>query len=223
MNQKTKILGIAVIAILALVAVGAGVAFAQSSTPPSGYGPGWMMGDYSQDGPGYGMMGWRGGTLGGFAQDEAGWEWMESMHAWMTAEGGMHTFVWDALGELLGMTSDELTAAVNSDQSLAEIAGEKGVSRAELISALESAHAQALVQAVEAGYLTQEQADSILSHMAGRYELMIDRAAAIYGPRGGYRGMMGGAYGLPGADGQFVPGSCHGYWGDSTPEQPSQP
>ncbi len=222
MNQTTKILGIALIAILGLVVLGAGVAFAQTSNPTTGYGSGWMMGDYSEDGTGYGVIGRRGGMMGGFAQDEAGWEWMESMHEWMTTEGGMHTFVWNALGEALGMTSDELTAAVNSDQTLAEIAEENGVSRSELITALQSAHEQALTQAVEDGYLTQDQADSIFTQMAGRYELMIDRAGVNYGLRGGFRGMMGGSY-WPGADGQFVPGSCHGDWDDSTTDQQSQP
>ena len=215
MNNKTKIFGIALIAILALVALGAGVAFAQSSTPTSGYGPGWMMGDYSEDGTGYGWAGRHGGMMSGFAQNEDGLEWMSAMHQWMTDEGGMRTFVWNALGEVLGMTSDELTAAVSSNQSLAEIAEERGISRSELITALESAHEEALAQAVGEGYLTQEQADSILSHMAGRYEYMIDNAGVNQGMPGGYRGMMGGAYYQPGADGQFVPGSCHRDWDDS--------
>jgi len=207
MNNTMKILGIALLAVLAVTAVGAGVAFAQTPTPTTGYGPGWMMGGSGQAGYGRGMMGGRGGMMGGYAQAGGGYEWMDAMHAWMTETGGMHTFVWDALADVLGLTNDELTAEVNSGKTIAEIAEAQGVSRADLVAAVETAHQDALAQAVADGALTQEQADAMLTQMAGRYEWMIDNMGAGYG-------MMGGQYGA---------GGCHGNWDGSTPGAQSRP
>ena len=210
MNNKFKFFGITLLVILAVVVVGAGVAFAQTPTP-TGYGPGWMMGGDAQYGPGYSRMGGRGGMMNGYARGDESWEWMESMHSWMSTSGSMHTFVWDALAKSLGLTSDELYAEVNSGKTLTQVGEEKGVSRADLLAALESAHKDNLAQAVTDGYITQEQADRILTQMSGRYEWMLDSA--------GY-GMMGGAYGPQGAGGNFGPGACHGNWDDSAGSQP---
>jgi hypothetical protein len=145
------------------------------------------------------------------------------MHQWMTASGGMHTFVWEALAEKLGLTSDGLYAEVNSGKTIAQIAEEKGVSRADLVATLETAHKDSLAQAVSDDYLTQEQADSILIQMTGRYEWMLDNAGGGYGMmggNGGRGGMMGGFYGQQNGNGQFTPGACHGNWNGSTDAQP---
>lgn len=201
MNNKIKLIGIALVAVLAVATLGAGIAFAQTSTSTSNYGPG-------------GMMGGRGGMMGGYAQTGNSWEWMNAMHQWMDANGGMHTFVWNALAEKLGLTSDELSAEVNSGKTLAQIAEEKGLSRTDLVATLEAAHTDSLNQAVADGYLTQEQADGILSQMAGRYEWMLDNAGAGYGMMGGRGGMMGG---------QFGSGGCHGNWNNGTTDQQPRP
>lgn len=203
MNNKIKLFGIALVTVLAVVALGAGVAFAQTQTPTpnTGFGPGSMMGG-------------RGGMMGGYAQNGNNWEWMNAMHQWMTANGGMHTFVWNVLAEKLGLTSDELTTEVNSGKTLAQIAEEKGVSRTDLVATLELAHKDSLAQAVTDGYLTQEQADGILSQMAGRYEWMLDNAGVGYGMMGGRGGMMGG---------QFGSGGCHGNWNNGTTDQQPKP
>jgi DNA-binding phage protein len=216
MNNKIKILGIALIAVLALAALGAGVAFARTQTPNTGFGPGWMMGGNGQTGYGSGMMGGRGGMMSGYTQNGDDWEWMNSMHQWMTASGGMHTFVWNALAEKLGLTNDELYAEVNSGKTIAQIAEEKGVSRADLVAALETAHQTSLAQAVTDGALTQEQADSILAQMAGRYEWMLDNM--------GSGGMMSGQYGAGGMmNGQTGAGGCHGNWNDGSTNQQPKP
>ena len=223
MNKTIKIFGIVFVAVLALAALGAGIAFAQTPTPTSGFGPGWMMGGSGQTGYGPGMMGGRGGMMNGYAQNGDGWEWMNAMHEWMTTSGGMHTFVWNALSETLDLTSDELYAEVSSGKTIAQVAEEKGVSRTDLVAALETAHKDSLTQAVTDSYLTQEQADSILTQMAGRYEWMLDNAGAGYGMMGGYGGrggMMGGFYGQPNGSGQFTPGACHGNWNGNTNAQP---
>lgn len=206
MNNKIKIFGIALVAMLGIAVLGAGVAFAQTSTPNSGFG--WMIGGDTQTGYGPGMM-------GGYAQNSDGWEWMSAMHTWMTDTGGMHTFVWNALAGQLDLTSDVLYAEMNSGKTIAQIAEEKGVSRTDLIAAMETAHQESLAQAVLDGYLTQEQADNILVQMTGRYEWMIDNAGAGYGMRGGHGGIMGGYYGQQGGTGQFTPGGCHGNFAPS--------
>lgn len=214
MNKKITILGIVLLVVLAVAAVGGGIAYAQIPIPNTGYGPGWMMSGNQQ------ITGYGAGMMGGYAQNGDSWEWMNSMHQWMTTSGGTHTFVWNALVEKLGLTSDELYTEVNSGKTLAEIAEEQGVSRADLLATLETAHKDALAQAVTDGALTQEQADGILAQMAGRYEWMIDSAGASYGVPGGRGGMMG-RYSQQDGSGQFVPGGCHGYgYGGLTDQQP---
>jgi hypothetical protein len=220
MNNKIKILGIALVAVLALAALGAGVGLAQTQTPNTGFSPGWMMGGNGQTGYSSGMMGGRGGMISGYAQNGDGWEWMNVMHQWMTTSGGMHTFVWDALAEKLGLSSEELYAEVNSSKTIAQIAEDKNLSRADLVAALETAHQTSLAQAVTDDYLTQDQADSILTQMVGHYEWMLDNMG-----RGGMTGgqvgnMMDGQYGAGGMmNGQA--GGCHGYGtGSGTTQQP---
>jgi len=225
MNNKIKILGVTLVAVLALAALGVGVAFAQTRTPNSGFGPGWMMGDNGHTGYDSGMMDGRGGMMSEYAQNDNGWEWMDAMHQWMTTSGGMHTFVWEALAEKLGLTSDELYAEVNSGKTIAQVAEEQGVSRAELVAALETTHQTSLLQAVTDGALTQEQADSILVQMTGRYEWMLDNMGSgeMMSGQHGYGGMMGGYYGQQSGSRQVGPGGCHGDWNESTTDQQPKP
>ena len=212
MNKSIKILIVSMavlVGVAAVAAVGAGVAFAQDPTPTPEFGPGWMMGRNSEDGgTRFGMMGRRGmmGRYQQSGQDEDGWEWMQAMHGWMSS-GGMHTAVWQVLTEKLGMTSDELYAELqDGGKTLAEVAEEKGVSSTDLVTALETAHQQSLDQAVADGVLTQEQADSILANMAGRYEWMLDNMGAG----------SGAGYG-PGS------GGCHGMWNDNADDSQPKP
>ena len=103
-------------------------------------------------------------------------------------------------------SSDSLTTSPSVDQFdpiiLAALAEEKGLDRDALVAELESAHQAGLAQAVTDGILTQEQADAMLSQMAGNYESMIDSM-------GGRGGMMSGFYGRQGSNGQFAAGGCH--------------
>jgi hypothetical protein len=196
-TNLVKILGVAVVAVLAVGALGLGAAFAQNPTPNSPFNPGGMMGDaWNQQGDS---------------------SWMGAMHNWMTSTGGMHTLVWDSLANALGLTTDEINAELNSSKTLAELAEEKGLDRVALVSELESAHQAGLAQAVADGALTQEQADAMLGQMAGNYEWMIDNmgAGAGSGMMGGRGGMMGGYYGQQSSNGQFATGGCHGNFAPS--------
>jgi len=187
MNSKIiKILVVAVVALITLGAIGLGVAYAQTETPTNPFSPRGMMGRVwnQQDGSG----------------------WMGAMHNWMNTRGGMHTLVWETLAKTLGLTTDELNSELSSGKTLAALAEEKGLDRAALVAELENAHQAGLAQAVTDGVLTQEQADTMLSQMEGRYEWMLDNMGA----GAGYGRMMGGFSGRRGSNGQFTPGGCHG-------------
>ena len=211
MNNTIKILGLSLVLILLMAAFGVGIAVAQTPMWNPGSVFARMMGGNAGNGTGYSMMGWRGGMMGGYAQNGNNWEWMDAMHQWMVSSGGMHAFVWDAVAGKLGLNRDELYAALNNGKTLAQIAGEKGLDQSELVAALEAAHRDSLAQAVSKGILTQQQADSILAQMAGRYEWMLDNMGNGYAMMGRYGGMMGRYYGQQGSNGQFSTGGCHGY------------
>src|SRR5512135_782306 len=112
--------------VVALMAVGAVVAFAAPGSPVRGFG---MMG-------GYGMMGGAQGAPYGYG------------HMGDRMMG-------DDLEGLLGIDHADIHAAHVSGRSLVEIAAEKGVSEDQLIQKLLDGRKTALQQAVEAGKLTQ--------------------------------------------------------------------
>jgi hypothetical protein len=149
--------------VLLVLALGiAGLAYAQSETPPyPGYGPG-MMG-----GRGGGMMG------GGFSGEY----------------GPMHTYMIEAFAEALGLTPEELQSRRDAGETLWQIAESLGFSQDEFGQLWVDARTDALDQAVADGVITQEQADWMNQHMAGRQ-------GAGYGP--GSSGCMGGGAGFQG-------------------------
>lgn len=227
MNNTLKIAAISAIVVLALGGIGAGVVLAQAPTPqpgygwgrPGGYGGGMMGGWGYQNGtpaPGYGWgmtlaPGLRSGAsagVGGWAQTDDGYQWMNNMHAWMSTTGGMHNLVWDGLADALGLTQDELNARLSSGQTLAQIAEAQGVTQEELAAALEASVKAGLDQAVADGVLTREQADWMLSHtpalasgasVGDNWDWMISHMGAGFGP-GGCHGFQNQGTGV-----NFVP------------------
>ena len=93
--------------------------------------------------PGYGCCG--GGGRG------AGWGWH-----------GMGLI--DALAELTKLEPADLYAELQG-KTLLEVAQAQGISAEQLVEAALASRTQVLQQRVEAGYLTQEQADWMLEHM----------------------------------------------------------
>lgn len=71
----------------------------------------------------------------------------------------------DALAGLTGLEPADLYAELQEGKTLLEVAQAHGVSAKELVEAALAARAEVLQQRVEAGYLTQEQADWMLDHM----------------------------------------------------------
>ena len=83
-----------------------------------------------------------------------GWRW-----------GGTMPQVW---ADALGISVDELTAAVQSGKSVADLAAEKGVSVDSLVEKAVAVRQAKVQEAVEAGRLTQAQADAMLAQMRTR-------------------------------------------------------
>jgi hypothetical protein len=85
----------------------------------------------------------------------------------------------DALAELTGLEPADLNAELQEGKTLLEVADAHGVSAEQLVEAALAYRAEVLQQRVEAGYLTQEQADGMLDHME---EEMIEHLEAGESP-----------------------------------------
>ena len=152
MKKLILISGILVIAVAALAF--AGFAYAQSQNPDAPavpYGPGMMGGR----GYGYGMMGRGAINGGGMMNGQRG----------TGAYGPVHTYMVDALAESLNLTPEAVQERMDNGETAWEIAASTGLSDEEVTALLQQVHTDALAAAVEAGAITQEQADWMQSHM----------------------------------------------------------
>lgn len=79
----------------------------------------------------------------------------------------------EAVAEVLGMTSDEVTSALQSGKTLLDLADEAGVDIADVHAAIQAVHAtemrERIAQAVEDGTMTQEKADWLLEGLDNGY------------------------------------------------------
>jgi hypothetical protein len=162
--SKKRLFAAVLVTVLAALAVSSFSVFAQDTDDPT---------------PPFGMMGHHGGMMGG-------------MHGMM---GGMmgsddHTMLAGA-AELLDMTVDELYDALHSGTSLQDLAKEKDVNVDNLTDAMLDGMKAHLAEAVEAGYITQEQADEHLAWMSENLTEM----PMFNGTAGGMMGMMGHMHG----------------------------
>jgi len=162
--MKKILLVVAGFGVATLVFGVAGFAYAQSQIPPTPeypYGPG-MMGNYDDDGPGYGhgmMGGGSRGMMGGYG-----------MMGWNGEEGPMHEAMVAVVADALGLTPEEIETRHDAGETLWEIAEAEGLSAEEIQDLMSSAHDAALEDAVANGDLTQEQADWMNSHMEQMWE-----------------------------------------------------
>lgn len=182
MSRKTWI---TFVALIAIVAAGVFVVAAQDDddgdTPP--FGPGWM---HNWDGEDFGsgmMWGDRGmhGMRGGFGP------------GMMWGDGEPMMF---AVAEALGLEPDTFFDALRDGQSLAEIAEAQGVDLDTVYDAMFAEAEEHMAELVEAGTITQEQADEHLSWMRENIASMPMFAGGGFGPcmggEGGFGpGMMG--------------------------------
>jgi lambda repressor-like predicted transcriptional regulator len=100
----------------------------------------------------------------------------------------------DLVAQALGMSVDDLTAALRDGRSVADLAAEKGVALDTVVEALLAPRREALAQRVAAGNLTQAEADARLAQME---ESITNRLQQPWKPggmlgRGGMGGRMGG-------------------------------
>ena len=171
--KKWIVIGVAVVTLAALSVAGfawARTAYAQSQYPPfpgNHYG---MMGGYG----GYGMMGGYGTGAGGYY-------------------GPMHDYMVNALAEALNLTPEEVQTRIGNGETPWQIAQAQGLSDEEIQQVMLDAHDEALDKAVEAGLLTQEQADWMDEHMESMWS-------------GDYAG-FGGCHGAPATGGNGNSGS----------------
>lgn len=112
--------------------------------------------------------------------------------------GGMHGYrgtMPDLLAEALGLTVEDLFAAVNAGQTIAQIAEAQGVELADVANALVAPRAEWLDQAVAEGTLTREQADEMLATMTAHMLENLTNGKTLGSGQGGNgqgNGRMGG-------------------------------
>ena len=80
----------------------------------------------------------------------------------------------EQIAQFLGVTAEQLRTELNGT-SLAQVAQNHGRTRAQLVQFLTSAAQQQIAQAVQAGRLTQQQADQRLAGLQGHIEQLVDR------------------------------------------------
>lgn len=185
MSRKTWI---TLVALIAIVAAGVFVVAAQDDadgdTPP--FGPGWMH-NWNGEDFGHDMM------RGGHGMMRGGHGMMRGSHGMMRGDGEPMMF---AVAEVLGLEPDAFFDALRDGQTLAEIAEAQG---AELDTVYDAIFAEAevhMAELVEAGTITQEQADEHLTWMRENIANMPMFAGGGFGPcmggEGSFgRGMMG--------------------------------
>ena len=92
----------------------------------------------------------------------------------------------ESAASVLGMTVEELKAALGTDKSLADVAAAKGISKATLISKLVAAAKTRLAADVKAGLITQAQANERAADLKARITEMVDRVGPpMHGERPG--------------------------------------
>lgn len=167
-----------VLTLVLLVSVGVFVAAAQAGDPdPTPFAPGWMH-HGRESGFGRGMM----------DHDFGGMMWNDDQS--MIA----------VVAEALGLEPAALVETLQSGQTLAEIAEAQGVELQTVYDAMIATAEAHMVQMVEAGYLTQEQADEHLAYMHDHIAEMpmfsgVGMGSCMHDMMGG-RGMMGHGHGM---------------------------
>ncbi len=99
--------------------------------------------------------------------------------------GGFHGNL-DAAATYLGLTEAELHEQLESGKTLAEVAGDQGKSADGLEQALVNAAKQDIAAAVDAGRLTQAQADEIITELPDRIDDLVNGTLPPRGPGHGF-------------------------------------
>lgn len=88
------------------------------------------------------------------------------------------------VAESLGMTEDDLRTTLEDDQTIAEVAEERGADVQVVVDAIVAAQEERLAEDVAAGGLTQAQADAILAEADERATALVNGERPSFGGRG---------------------------------------
>jgi hypothetical protein len=125
----------------------------------------------------------------------------------------MHRLDLSVAASTIGVSEADLKTALQSGQSIADVANAHGVDPQTVIDALVADAQQHLADDVSSGRLTQDQADQISADLAPHITDAVNQAGLRGGPGGG---------GCPGmGDGSSTPGSSSSSSGSSTSSTPS--
>ena len=127
--------------------------------------------------------------------------------------GWMHDYVEQALASKLGLTEEQVEEQFAAGRTMYQIALDNGIKQEDLAAFMNEVHKQAFANAVEAGVMTQSQADWMLQRMQERGYGNGSSNCPMQNGQGsnGYgRGMMGNGYGR----------GMIGAWGQGAPSNP---
>lgn len=157
---------------------------------------------------GSGIIGWGMGLwhrmMGGGEENSGTWTTMEGPsgrmgngssgmgHGMMTSEARMA----DDVAWYLGMTNQDLYNQMAAGKSMAQIAAEKGITEQQLMDSIMASRRAAYDQAVQAGYMTRMNADTMLENINSNLKMMVNDQG--YGSNGWNR--MWEAPSQPGPD-----------------------
>lgn len=187
---------------------------AEDATAPDAFGPGQMW-QWSQDGEqpdmpyGPGHM-WQ---EDGERPDVPFGPGRGMMGGWLMDDSTLL----DVVAEALDLTVDEIVAELEQGISIATLAENHGVEVGTIVNAFSERHAAYLQEAVDAGWLTEEQADWMQENMAAMIGAHVTQPwGEGFGPGAGLGGCHGYNGEAPGGGSNFGPrgrGGMHGGWG----------
>lgn len=148
--------------------------------PMAGYGPGQAQGRMAGGMPGAGNgMGRRGG--------------MGGMRGQM---GGSQQSLVAVAAQQLGINQADLVTQLQGGKTIAQVAGEKNVALDTIVNAFVATRQARMTQAVEAGRMTQAQADAMLATMRANVTARLSQPWSPQGPG------MGAGYADANGDGE---------------------
>jgi uncharacterized protein (DUF433 family) len=172
LKNKRWYIVLAAAAALVLLLGGVGIAYAQWPEPPvdeqSSFGCGRFPGRGVFGGRPFGGGSMRGGPL----------------------RGG-HQGLVEVAAEVTGLSEDDVVAALEDGQTIAEIAEAQGVDPREIVDAAIAEAESRLQEAVDDGRLTEEQMDQILERLAEDLPERLEQPWQPRGPMGGVFGRFG--------------------------------
>ena len=100
--------------------------------------------------------------------------------------GGSKGLVLENAAEVLGLSEDDLRAALEDGQTLAEVAADHGMSADDFKAALSAGVTADLQAKIDAGEITQERFDETIADLDAKLDEIINREGGLrfHGPRG---------------------------------------